>query len=177
MRNRFFYFSYSLLHSITLPRHPYLYPVLKTALTKHRLDVPYEYDFFLVGISCHEKPYRLCWAINKTIELEMTLIDPLSISLKKNEPAVEFSRFRMENSENDIVVYLIANKNETSDDSAAPGILIAEHHQADYFFIANGPFTENDYSKMLSGIKEISFVLMSYRIDPATLKSKQNLLF
>jgi hypothetical protein len=151
---------------------------LKTALTKHRLEIEYEYDFFLVGISCHEKPYRLCWAINKATEMEMVLIDPLSISLKKNESPADFPRFKMENPENDVLVYLLANKNETNpDDTAVPGVLIPEHHQADYFFIVKGPFTPTDYSKMLAGIKEIPFVLMSYRIDPSTLKSKQNLLF
>jgi hypothetical protein len=139
-------------------------------LTKHRLDIEYEYDFFLTGISCHEKPYRLCWAINKTLELEMQLVDPLSISLKKNELPSDFPLFMHENQEQDTVIYLIGNKNEN-------GLLIPEHHQADYFFIAKGPFNETDFANMLGGIKDIAFVLMSYRINPETLKSKQNLLF
>jgi hypothetical protein len=139
-------------------------------LTKHRLDIEYEYDFFLTGISCHEKPYRLCWAINKALEMEMQLIDPLSISLKKNELPTDFTLFMHENQDLDTIVYLVANKNEN-------GLLVPEHHQADYFFIAKGAFNETDYTNMLAGIKAIPFVLMSYRIDPETLKSKQNLLF
>lgn len=143
---------------------------MKAALTKHRLDIEYEYDFFLTGISCHEKPYRLCWAINKTLALEMQLADPLSIALKKNDLPSDFPLFMQEKQEQDTIVYLISNKNEK-------GLLIPEHHQADYFFIAKGPFNEIDFVNMLGGIKEIPFVLMSYRIDPETLKSKQNLLF
>lgn len=139
-------------------------------MTKHRLDIEYEYDFFLTGISCHEKPYRLCWAINKALELDMKLVDSLSISLKKNEMPSDFPLFMHENLEQDTIIYLIGNKNEN-------GLLIPEHHQADYFFIAKGPFHETDFADMISGIKGIPFVLMSYPIDPETLKSKQNLLF
>src|ERR1044072_5677266 len=122
---------------------------------------------FLTGISCHEKPYRLCWAINKALELDMQLIDPLSISLKKNELPSDFPLFMHENQEQDTVIYLIGNKNEN-------GLLISEHNQAVYFFIAKGDFNETDFANMLGGIKDIAFVLMSYRINPETLKSKQN---
>lgn len=143
---------------------------LKTALTRFRLDIEYDYDFFLVGISCHEKPYRLCWGINKALELEMTQSDPLSISLKKNEAPSDFPLFELLNKENDTSFVLISNKSEN-------GILIPEQNQADYFFIVKGPFHENDLEEMMKSIREISFVIMTYRINPEILKSKQNLLF
>ena len=139
-------------------------------MTKHRLEIEYEYDFFLAGISCHEKPYRLCWAINKALELDMKLVDPLSLSLKKNEIPSDFPLFMHKNVEQETILYLIGNKHED-------GLLIPEHHQADYFFIAKGPYNESDFVNMIASIREISFVLMSYRIDPEMLKSKQNLLF
>ena len=100
----------------------------------------------------------------------MKLADSLSITLKKNEMPSDFPIFMQENPDMDTITYLVGNKNEN-------GLLIPEHHQADYFFIAKGPFNETDFANMLGGIKGISFVLMSYRIDPETLKSKQNLLF
>lgn len=141
-------------------------------MTRFRLDIEYEYDFLLVGISCHEKPYRLCWAVNKALELNMERIDSLALSLKKNENPSGFPLFRQDNFENDTSLILVANR---ADQSA--GLLIPEQHQADYFFIAHGPYTDTDYERMLAEIKKIPFVLMSYRLDPENLKSKQNLLF
>lgn len=139
-------------------------------MTKFRLDIEYDYDFLLAGISCHEKPYRLCWAINRGLELNMVRTESLSISLKKNEPASVFPLFTEEDVEKDTATMLVCNRGDL-------GLLITEQHQADYFFIARGPFTDQDHERMLAALKAIPFVIMSYRINPETLKSKQNLLF
>ncbi|MBI3511131.1 MAG: IPExxxVDY family protein [Bacteroidetes bacterium] len=139
-------------------------------MPKFRLDIEYEYDFFLLGISCHEKAYRLCWAINRALEINLEQIEPMSIELKKNQSPVLFTVFREEDPENDIALTLIVNKNGNQ-------VLIPEQDQADYFFIVRGPFTANDHSRMLREIKNIPFVLMSFPIDPETLRSRQNLVF
>ena len=39
---------------------------------KHLLEEEYEYDFKLLGICCHEKDYRLCWAVNSTLDLNLS---------------------------------------------------------------------------------------------------------
>jgi hypothetical protein len=57
------------------------------------------------------------------------------------------------------------------------GLLVAEQHQADYLFIAEGPFTDEDEKQMIADMRTVPFILMAYRIDPAQLKSKQNLIF
>lgn len=146
---------------------------MKTALTKFRLDIEYDYDFFLAGISCHEKPYRLCWAINRAIGHDMVQTDPLSIALKKTEAPSDFPVFKMINNENDTSVFLIGNKTE----SGGQQLLIPEQNQADYFFIVKGPFNDHDLEQMMKSIREISFVQLIYRINPSVLKSKENLLF
>ncbi|HTL82540.1 MAG TPA: IPExxxVDY family protein [Bacteroidia bacterium] len=139
-------------------------------MPKFRLDVEYDYDFFLVGISCHEKPYRLCWAINKELELNLEQTEPFKISLKKNAPPTEFPLFAVEDTQHETAIYLISNRGENQ-------LLIPEHERADYFFIVKGPFTDADKENMMRKMKSISFVLMSYSIAPDTLKSKQNLVF
>ena len=32
---------------------------------KYTLLEEYDYDFTLIGISCHAKDYRICWSINQ----------------------------------------------------------------------------------------------------------------
>lgn len=139
-------------------------------MAKDRLEIDYEYDFFLVGISCHEKPYRLCWAINQALELEMELSEPMLNAVKKKEDPVQFTVFSQEDKETDIAFHLMSNKNGAS-------MLIPEQDRIDYFFIVHGPFSDEDHARMLSEIKKIPFVLMSFSINPETLKSKENFLF
>jgi hypothetical protein len=150
----------------------YLYLFCICALTKFRLDVEYDYDFLLAGISCHEKPYRLCWAVNRALEINMARTESLSIALKKNEPASAFPLFLQENPANDTSAFLVSNRSEQPG-----GLLVPEQQHADYFFIARGPYNDSDHERMLSELKKIPFILMSYRINPDSLKSKQNLLF
>lgn len=137
---------------------------------KFRLDIDYDYDFILTGIACHEKPYRLCWAINRTLALELELTQPLSIALKKGEPESRFQLYMYENPENDTACFVVANRGDR-------GMLVPEQHQADYFFIAKGPFGKTDKERMLQSIRSLPFVLLTFPLNPAELKSKQNLLF
>ena len=38
---------------------------------KYYLEDAYEYDFLLIGISCHEKDYRISWALNQNLSLQL----------------------------------------------------------------------------------------------------------
>ena len=42
---------------------------------KHSLDDEVEYDLVLIGISCHEKDYRLCWGINSVVDFNLERAD------------------------------------------------------------------------------------------------------
>jgi hypothetical protein len=97
---------------------------------KYSLDDEVEYDFKLIGISCHEKDYRLCWGINSVMDftLERTEKELQTFPSKKN-PQVSthtlFSAFD-EDSENEF--HLIVNR-------TSMGYLIPEKPQADYLFL------------------------------------------
>jgi hypothetical protein len=138
---------------------------------KYSLDDEVEYDFKLIGISCHEKDYRLCWGINSVMEftLERTEKELQTFPSKKN-PQVSthtlFSAFD-EDSENEF--HLIVNR-------TSMGYLIPEKPQADYLFLIkeDGGLDIND---LLQRLRSISFVLTTFMIEVETLKSKDNLLF
>jgi len=138
---------------------------------KYSLDDEVEYDFKLIGISCHEKDYRLCWGINSVMDftLERTEKELQTFPSKKN-PQVSthtlFSAFD-EDSENEF--HLIVNR-------TSMGYLIPEKPQADYLFLIkeDGGLDIND---LLQRLRSISFVLTTFMIEVETLKSKDNLLF
>ena len=39
--------------------------------TKHILEIPYELDYIVLGINSHAKEYKLCWIVNKTLQLDL----------------------------------------------------------------------------------------------------------
>ncbi|TND10193.1 MAG: hypothetical protein FD123_441 [Bacteroidetes bacterium] len=139
-------------------------------MSKFRLDIEYDYDFILIGISCHEKDYRLCWAMNQALSIDMARAEPLQISLKKEDPPASFSLYAHENPENDTACFIVGNR-------SGSGLLVPEQKHADYFFTAKGPFGKDDEARMLQAIKNIPFVLTAFALVPAELKSKQNLVF
>ena len=83
---------------------------------KHLLVEEYEYDFSLLGICCHEKDYRLCWAVNSTLDLNLTKSgkDIELIFNKKSKPNANFPIFSYINDVNSNEYYLIGNKCERS---------------------------------------------------------------
>lgn len=160
---------------------------------KHTLKIEYDYDFVLIGISSHEKDYRLCWALNNVLELELTKTESLEIKSKKEDTPSFFSLFKYENeaefkeyfvlsnlSENKHSVLkedTLFNKRSKESSSAEKGILIPEHRQMNYFFIIRGEITDREAEKFIKRINSIDMILTAVQIEPNELKSKANLIF
>ncbi|MES2591957.1 MAG: IPExxxVDY family protein [Bacteroidota bacterium] len=160
---------------------------------KHTLKIEYDYDFVLIGISSHEKDYRLCWALNNLFGIDLTKTSSLEIKSKKEVTPSFFSLFNYENPDEFVEYFVIANLSENklfgSDEntlfskgargphSTEHGILIPEHKQMNYFFVIRGEIEEQQTEEIIKKIKEIDLVLTAVRIDVAELKSKTNLVF
>jgi hypothetical protein len=133
-------------------------------MSKTRLQFEYDYEFYLVGIVCHEKDYRLCWTLNNLFDLKLT---------KTEDHATEHSLHSMFsfNQEELFRDYnLIANRGQE-------GLLIEEHRQIDYFFIIKGSVEDHEKKLIIEQIKKSDLILGAYAIDVQTLKSKHNLVF
>jgi hypothetical protein len=140
------------------------------AVQRYKLEVDYEYDFILIGISSHEKAHRVAWGANQALELDLARTESYLISLKKDEPVSEFTRFTWDHPDFEATYTLLSNK-------GTHGLLVPEQREADYFLIAEGPFNPEDETEMISKLRTLNFILMAYTIDPQILKSKQNLIF
>jgi len=139
-------------------------------MAKLTLDIEYEYDFHLFGISCHEKDYRLSWAINISLNLELAKTTDLQIDSKKYTEPLNYSMFKFENEQQHSQYYLISNR-------CLPSPLVAEQKQIDFFLMIKGYLTRDDINILLKKIKDTPTVLTAFEIDPNKLKSKENLLF
>lgn len=157
-------------------------------MKKFKLDIQYDYDFTLIGICSAEKEYRICWALNKQIGIELQKTE--NYFFKKSD--IDFAEFSMYLSENErefTSFYLVKNEGIRTKPSELTVLqqtsiptkeslkewLVPEEKQCDYFLLLKGDFL--DAEKILSEIIEIPMVITAYKIDPKKLKSKQNLLF
>jgi hypothetical protein len=163
------------------------------ALGKHTLKIEYDFDFVLIGISSQEKDYRICWALNKALELDLTKRESLEIKSKKQDTPSFFSLFNYENKDDFMDYFVIANLSEnklfaSKDDtlfgkgvkesqSTENGILIPEQKHVNYFFIIRGEIGKKEIKEMIQKIKKLDLVLNAAVIDVSALKSKNNLIF
>ncbi|MCW8898464.1 MAG: IPExxxVDY family protein [Flavobacteriales bacterium] len=137
-------------------------------MSKLTFSLENEYDFELIGISCHSRDYRICWSLNNMLKTNFKRTEDYEI-LKRNEN-IAFPFFEYIDEANNIEYYVIANK-------SSEGYLISEKQSTDYFLLLKGSITNQFVDTLAKKIKEIDVVIIAHRIDVNELKSKQNLLF
>lgn len=137
---------------------------------KKKLLVQNDFDFFLFGISCGEKPYRLCWALNNQLRAAFSKSKDMEVQEKNHVEQSKFPVFSFHNEEMLTDYRIIINKTDTK-------VLVPEYKQADYLLMVQGnlPFAEK--GAILKKVKEVTFVQTAFEIDPTKIKSKENFIF
>ena len=134
---------------------------------KRLLEIDDEYDFSLLGISCHAKDYRLCWELNRTLNLQLAKYKSIKSALKPDE---KFSTSIFDDEENLLEYTLISNKNNGK-------YLIPEYPQLDYFLKLSGPQHDFEIKEQKQKVQSLDLVLTVLQINPTSLKSGPNLVF
>ena len=157
-------------------------------MKKLTLDIGYNFDFALVGITSHIKDYKISWLLNNNLKFNFIKIMDYLISNetkkqtkkenflfdKKEDASLNssingFSQYYYQIEENHVSYFLISNKSEN-------GLLIPELPIVDYFILIQGPITENEIEKFITSIREIPDISTVYKVDVSKLKSKNNLI-
>ena len=160
---------------------------------KHTLKIEYDYEFELIGISSQEKDYRICWALNNILGLDLAKCEPLEIKSKKQATPSFFSLFSFENTDEFMAYFVISNysenklfaskgdtlfaENEQEPEAGEIGILIPEQRQMNYFFLIRGEINKKALKETIRKIKGLDFIFTAVWIDVSELKSKNNLIF
>lgn len=139
-------------------------------MAKILLDEEFDFDFKLLGISSHVKDYRLCWAVNKSLSLDLTkLEEEIIIRDKNSDNQSTFSIYYYLDNDNEIEFELICNRHEH-------GYLIPELKKADYF-LKISEYYSNNLEELIIQLRKTNLINMAFEIDVDTLRSKQNLLY
>lgn len=138
-------------------------------MSKKTLKINYDdqLDFLLFGIACGFKDYRLCFELNRALDLNMGRTVEHILVVGKNNSQIKFERFEFIN-EYDQQFILISNRNENQQ-------LIPELNMIDFLLLID-PAEGIDKVQFLKSIKAITMVNAAFAFDPKKLKSRQNLL-
>ena len=138
---------------------------------KHLLAEEYEYDFSLLGICCHEKDYRLCWAVNSTLNLSLSRSreDIELVFNKESRPDANFSVYSFKSENSSDKYHLISNKCQRT-------WLIPEKSHFDFFLMVKSD-EKKSYNFYLNKLRTIPFILTANHVVVEQLKSKKNLIF
>lgn len=137
-------------------------------MPKLTLDLEEDFDFTLIGISCHSKDYRLAYEFDKLLGFEFFREADLELLLKRETSSYAF--FSYIDEDNYLEYYLISNKGSF-------GKLIPEEKLSDYFLIVKGENNITTEKELLIKVNQIQLILKAYLIEVDQLKSKRNLIF
>lgn len=128
-----------------------------------KLQIPYEdiFDFKLVGISCAEKDYRLCWAINQSLGIDLVRMSNEAIASRSH--LLEFPFYEFESEETAINYRLLANRFENN-------VLMKELKTIDYLFLIQGE--DVNLQDIMLKLGKIEFVFLATEIEIENLKDK-----
>ena len=137
-------------------------------MSKHLLLDDYDYDFFAIGITCHAKDYRLCWAINKLLDISLEKDTDIELTNKKGKTS-KHSCYYYWDELTEKEYRLVSNKSQND-------FLVKEQKQADFYLLLYENTAETA-KEIAIQLKKINIILMSFEVNITTLKSKENLLF
>lgn len=131
----------------------------------HELDIEYEVDYLLLGLSCFEKDYRLCWLLNRQFGLSLERDDDLRVQRKGVEQCFPLFTYFWE--EEDVDLTLLKNRTDE-------GVLLPEVKQMDYLLRLDADDFPEGFTVELRAMTRIAGV---FEIDATGLKSKDLLMF
>jgi hypothetical protein len=117
------------------------------------------FDFKLIGISCAEKDYRLCWAINQHLHIDLVRMSNEGIASRSH--LLDFPFFEFVEEESGRVYRLLTNRFENK-------ILIKELKTIDYLFLIQGE--DVNLHDITTKLSEINFVFLATEIEIEQLK-------
>jgi hypothetical protein len=140
-------------------------------MTTRTLDFEFEFDFHLLGISCHLPEYRLAWIINQTLGIDLERKDDVDLMLgKRKEENGLFSFYQYDNEESYTTINLLSNRCEK-------GNYCPELKQLDYFLQLWLPESDEDNVKTITKkLKNSPHIITAIDIEIQDLKSKNNFI-
>lgn len=140
---------------------------------KNRLASTEYFDFSLIGIVSTVKEYKLVWNINEVTGLDLAKKPDISIEFSGNS-RILISNFQFRSEHTEVTLLknrLVAKPNSTFQH------LLEEVKQFDYLLKFKDETEQTDMKDVLSLLKSASVIDYAAILEPALIKSRDNLIF
>jgi len=136
----------------------------------HKLAFDFESDFTLIGIASHENDYRLSWAINKYMNIDLIKTDDLLINHPKHKIETHYSMYNCFDEDNFISFNLISNKSEK-------GFLLPQMTNIDFILKISEETDSEQLKRILKSLKKIDIIITAFFIEDLSEKIKKIFAF
>ena len=137
---------------------------------KHVLSLEIEIDFAVIGLSSHQKDFKLSWSINKHLHWQLKKEDDVLVELKSSTAKVPFTLFSFVNNELGCEFLMLENKHQGYQ-------LLPEVRGADYLIIVRGAYSKELLTETIEKLKQNSLINTAFEVDENKIVNKQNLYF
>jgi hypothetical protein len=135
----------------------------------HKLTYEPDYNFRLIGISSHENDYRLSWALNQLLCLDLAKTSDYQVAENADENTIGFSCYSFDDDDTFLQYRLISNRCDN-------GFLLDEHKNIDYVLKVSGEIGPDTINQLVKKIRANSIVSLAFEIEVDKLKAKKKLL-
>lgn len=136
-------------------------------MAKLKLDLEPDPDVTVIGISCHERDYRLCWSINRAFDLELAR-RATDLADEGTGRTASYAAYDHVDEPTQARYTLIANH-------SGDGVLLKEQRHADYFLVVDNELMERT-PDLLDRVRSTEFVLTAFPVPFAQLRAGHKLL-
>jgi len=132
--------------------------------TRFILECAGEPDFKVLAINSHIKAYKLCWNINKSLQL--------SFEKKKDHNIKEelwFTRYVYVR-DNDIEYTLLVNRSKK-------GYLIPSEKSVNFFLLIKNDYWQQEKTEFINKLRDVKDILLVFELDTSSTKHIDRFIF
>ncbi len=136
---------------------------------KHKLDLAFEEDFCLLGVVSDEPDYKLCWLINRALDMDFEKQDDLQLFHNKLGEEQVFSNFSYHDRDALITFRIIRNRSEN-------GYFLDKLKNIDFLIHIQGDITATRINSFMLSVGALEPVRMCVPSDLSRIKNKERLM-
>jgi hypothetical protein len=127
-------------------------------IKKHTLNIEYEVEFDVFGLSTPFADYRLAWALNEQLDFKFEKSNELiSIFDRKTKQMKSFQQFSYADEEDLTQIFLLKNKQGNQ-------IVTVDHTMMDFFLIIKNNFAI-DTNKLLTQLRNTNGIVAAFKLE------------
>jgi len=136
---------------------------------KIKIDIDFNQDNSLIGISCHKKDYWTAFQLNELLHINLRRCDDLFIYKTQQDVQLTYPLFYYTDTDNLINFYFFSNHNQE-------GKLFPSQKTIDYFLLINGVVAESKIKQFISAIRSRPGIIAAYELDLKKIKNYEDFL-